>query len=284
MAIFKEVIEKHYKSKPKKKYDGMMPSASMLGACPRASYAKLKNVRETTPPDVHAQQNFEVGNVTEAVIARALDQQELLISWWTDSQQYGARFHKEDWNGDLREDEWIDKELGIKGTPDIIAKSKDDIVLVDVKTASTKSTSFTLRKIKKGTFWEESLGYKYQLGCYLLLTKRRYEAGLEQVCPDYGKLVIIDKNNGSIIAEPTLFLDEALEVEIINRIEYLNALFAQDELPPCDCDSGWKKYFGVAYCSYGVLESIKPNSKKKMVPTQCCDAEYIISNIEKNAD
>ena len=264
----------------------MTPSASMLGACPLASYAKLKGVKETTPPDVHALQNFEVGNVTEAVIAKAMDEAGVLHSWWTDSQNYGATYLQKDWKGKLRDDMWFDEKLNITGTPDMLCKINNQNVLVDVKTASTKSVPFTLSKIKKGTYWEESLGYKYQLGCYLLLCKKRYEAGLEDFLPSYGKLVIIDKNVGAIIAEPTLILDDALEVEITNRIEYLNTLFQEDNIEniPCDCAIGWKKYFGVAYCNYGVKESIMPNSKKKMCPTRCCDINYFKKEIYANSN
>ncbi len=263
----------------------MTPSASMLGACPLASYARLKGVPQTTPPDVHALQNFEVGNVTEAVMAKAMDEANVLLDWWTDSQNYGATYNQDDWKGNLRDDMWFDEELNVTGTPDMLCKINDKNVLVDVKTASTKSVPFTLRKIKKGIYWEESLGYKYQLACYMLLHKRRFEKGLEKVKMDYGKLVIIDKNIGNIIAEPTLFLDEALEAEIINRIAYINALFKADipEEIPCDCATGWKRFFGVAYCNYGVVESIQPNKQKRMCPTRCCDIKYITSNIKKNA-
>ena len=282
MGEFKKVIEEYYDKKPKKEYKGITPSASMLGACPFSSYARLMGVEETTPPDVHALQNFEVGNVTEAVMAKAMDEANVLHSWWTDSQNYGATYSQDDWDGILRDDMWFDKELNVTGTPDMLCRINDQNVLVDVKTASTFSTSFTMKKMKKGNFWEESLGYKYQLGCYILLCKRRYEAGLEDFMPDYGKLVIINKNDGAIIAEPTLFLDEALELEIINRIEYLNKIFKAGKLDeiPCDCASGWKKYFGVAYCNYGVPESIMPNKKKKMCPTRCCDHDYISSHIK----
>lgn len=255
----------------------------MLGACPLASYARLMGVEETTPPDVHALQNFEVGNVTEAVMAKAMDETKILHSWWTDSQNYGAHYEQKDWKGKLRDDMWFDKELNVTGTPDMLCNIDNQNVLVDVKTASTKSVPFTIKKIKAGSYWEESLGYKYQLGCYMLLCKRRYEKGLETFMPKYGKLVIIDKNVGAIIAEPTLFLDEALELEIINRINYLNQIFQAgniDEIP-CDCASGWKKYFGVNYCNYGVPESIAPNKQKKMVPHQCCDMEYFKQEINK---
>lgn len=285
MGKFKRVIENYYKKSPKKVFRDMTPSASMLGACPLASYARLKGIPETTPPDVHAMQNFEVGNITEAVIARALDREHALIAWWTDSQRYGATFNQSDWRGKLRIDEWYDEKLNITGTPDLIAKSDDKIVLVDVKTASTKSVPYTLAKIRKKTFWEESLGYKYQLGIYLLLAKKRYEQKKENFNVDFGKLIIIDKNNGSIIAEPTLFLDEALEAELINRIEYINNLFKSPlEDIPCDCASGWKKYFGVAYCNYGVLSSLAPNKQRKVVPHACCDKEYMLQWLKDNQE
>lgn len=291
MKDFVKVIESYYKSRPAKMYQSMTPSASMLGACPRASFAKLIGMPETTPPNVFAMQNFEVGNVTEAVIARALDQQGRLISWWTDSQNYGARYEQEDWCGLLRNDQWEDKELNVTGTPDIIARDdQGESVLVDIKTASTTSSKFTLNKIKKGIFWEESLGYKLQLGTYMLLLKKRFEEGKESFFTKYGKLIIIDKNQGNVIAEPVLEYTEELEATIKNKLFFLNETFKDclkkenlgKILPPCDCAHGWKKHFGVNYCSYGEISSIAMNSKKRMVPTRCCNAEEIISFIKAN--
>lgn len=286
MSQFKKVIQQYYIKQPERQYNDMMLSASMLGGCPRVSYAKLRGVKATTPPGPGALQNFEVGNVTEAVIARALDRTGLLLHWWTDSQRYGATFQKIDWDGNLRDDQWVDEELFVKGTPDIVAQSPDkkSVVLIDVKTSSTHSMRIITRKLKNGTFWSEENGYRWQLGLYLLMAKRRLETGLEQFEVDYGKLIIIDKNNGSVIAEPTLFLDEALETEITNRLEYLKALMEGEEIPPCDCNVGWKKNFGTAYCSYGVLESMHKNKKGMLVPTRCCDAEYIINNCKENAN
>ena len=281
MGQFKKVIEDYYNSKPKKVYRDLTPSASMLGACPRASWAKLRGVPETTPPDVHAMQNFEVGNVTEAVVARAFDQTGNLISWWTDSQDYGATFNQKDWKGKLRDDQWFDKELNVTGTPDLIAKIEDKTVLVDVKTASTFSTSMTVKEVTEGTFWENKLGYKLQLGCYMYLMKRRFEAGLEDIMPDYGKLIIIDKNNGAVIAEPTLFYDEQLEIQVHNAISTMNQLVKSESIPMCDCAVGHKRFYGVAYCNYGCLDSMKEGKKGRISATRCCDENYIKSNICK---
>lgn len=281
MGKVKKIIEEYYSHKPRKEYRYLTPSASMLGACPRASWAKVHGVPETTPPDVHAMQNFEVGNVTEAVIARALDQTGNLIYWWTDSQNYGATFNQDDWHGTLRSDEWYDAELHITGTPDIVTKIEDKIVLIDVKTASTTSSDYTISDIKSGKYWEKQVGYKLQLGCYFYLMKKRFKELREEIEPDHAKLIIIDKNNGSIIAEPTLFYDEQLEVEVHNRIKALNQMFREDTPPMCDCASGHKKYWGAAYCNYGVIESIERNKKGKFVPTKCCDIEYIKSNVCK---
>jgi hypothetical protein len=277
MGEIKEVIKGYYKNKPPRITEGKYPSASMLGGCPRVAWCKHKGIIPFTPPNTNALQNFEVGNVTEAVIARALDNANILHSWWTDSQDYGATFNQKDWKGQLREDTWVDEELGVTGTPDLICDINGQKVLVDVKTASTKSTGYTISKIKKGIFWNETIGYKLQLACYMLLAKRRHEKGEEDFTPDYGKLVIIDKNVGSIIAEPALMYSGELEHEVKMRIEYLNKIFQEDspEVVPCTCNTGWMKNWGSQYCDYGDITTIAPNSKKKLVPHSCCDIEQI---------
>lgn len=265
MGYIKDIAKEYYKNKPKKEYKDKLISPSMLGGCPRVQYFKLNGIPETTPPDTNAQMNFEVGNIWEAKIAEFLDEIGLLTYWWNEGQSERMTVNTDKWTGTLRQDKWEDLELGVSGTPDIVFKQKDKNVLLDVKTMKAKSASY-IAEDSDDKYWEDHKQYKLQLGLYLLLNKRRFEQGLETVLCDYGKLVIISKDTGAIIKEPCLFMSAELEKEILEEIKSLRAYLDSGELPPCNCED-WM----VAYCNYGVIDSIKPNKQKKPVPTRCCE-------------
>lgn len=265
MGYIKDIAKEYYKNKPKKEYEDKLISPSMLGGCPRVQYFKLNGIEETTPPDTNAQMNFEVGNIWEAKIAEFLDEQKLLIYWWNEGQSERMSVDISKWNGTLRKDKWKDIELGVSGTPDIMFKQNDKNVLLDVKTMKAKSASY-IAEDTDDEYWNAHKQYKLQLGLYLLLNKRRYEAGLETVLCDYGKLVIISKDTGAIIKEPCLFMSDKLEKEILDEIVSLRKYLDSGKVPPCTCEN-WM----VAYCNYGVIDSIKPNKQGKPVPTKCCE-------------
>lgn len=264
MGFIKEVAKKYYESKPKKEYKEKLISPSMLGGCPRVQYYKLNGIPETTPPDTNAQLNFDVGNLWEAKVAELLDEQGLLVYWWNEGQSKRMEVNKESWTGTLRTDKWEDLELGVAGTPDIVFKQNDKVVLLDVKTMKAAGASYIAEESDE-EYWEGHKQYKFQLGLYLILNKRRFEKGLETVKCDYGKLVIISKDNGAIIKEPCLFMSDELEKEIMDEINSLKGYLSSGTVPPCLCE-GWM----VNYCNYGVVSSIKPNKQKKLVPTKCC--------------
>lgn len=264
MGYIKETVKKYYDNKPKKEFKDKLISPSMLGGCPRVQYFKLNGIPETTPPDTNAQMNFEVGNIWEAKIAEFLDEQKILIYWWNEGQSDRMAVDETKWSGTLRKDKWEDLELGVAGTPDIVFKQNKMNVLLDVKTMKAKSASY-IAEDSDEDYWKEHKQYRLQLGLYLLLNKRRYEQGLETVKTDYGKLVIISKDTGAIIKEPCLFMTLELEKEIMDEINSLREYLNSGKIPPCNCE-GWM----VNYCNYGVVESIKPNKQKKLVPTECC--------------
>lgn len=265
MGYIKNVAEQYYKNKPPKEYKDKLISPSMLGGCPRTQYHKLNGIKETTPPDTNAQLNFEVGNIWEAKIAEFLDEQGLLIYWWNEGQTDRMRVDESKWKAVLRNDKWIDEELGIAGTPDAIFEQDGRNVLLDVKTMKANSAKYVVEQPDK-EYWEEHKQYKLQLGLYLLLNQKRYDEGLESVKCEYGKLVIISKDTGAIIKEPCLFLSDELKKEILDEVKTLRNYLDKEEVPPCTCE-GWM----VNYCNYGVVESIKPNRQGKPVPMKCCE-------------
>jgi hypothetical protein len=245
----------------------------MLGGCPRSSYYKIKNVPQTTPPDVNAQLNFEVGNLWEQKIAEMLDTLGILIDWWNEGQSERNSVDKTKWKGTIRKDKWIDEELGCAGTPDIRYKQNTKNVLADVKTMKDDAVKYIVKQSDE-EYFQTHPQYRLQLGTYLVLNKRRVAQGLETISCDYGKLIIISKDNGAIIKEPCLFLTPELEKEVLQEIAKLRAYLIKDELPPCTCE-GWQ----INYCNYGDVDSIQPNSKKKLVPTKCC-SEHLVDAVK----
>jgi len=264
MGIMKEAIKEYYRTKPKKEYKDKMLSPSMLGGCPRVMYYTLNGVPQTNPPDENAQMNFELGNKWESHIAEIFDNIGMLTYWWNEGQSKRYVANQEEWKGKLRQDAWEDSELNLRGTPDLVVTENGGYVLTDVKTASQDSAKFIV-DCSNEEYFDDHIQHKLQLGSYLVLAKRRYQAGLEDKKMDYGKLIIISKDNGCILKEPVLMLTPELEREVLDRIDYLNFHIKTDSKPPCTC-SGWQ----VNYCNYGDMTETIVNRKKRTVPTSCC--------------
>lgn len=270
MFTIKPAINKFYSEKPDKQYTGKFLSPSMIGGCPRVMYYTLNNVKQTTPPDINAQLNFEVGNLWEAKLSEILDNMGQLVYWWTDSQSDKFAPDPTKWNGELRTDKWVDEELGVAGTPDNVITENGEYVLADCKTMKASAASYIVKKTDE-EYFKEKEGYMFQLGTYLLLAKRRYEAGLEKYPIKYGKLIIISKDTGAIIKEPVMVLTPELEELIMKRITYLRSFIDSNTLPPCECGTSAKNAWMVHYCNYGDVDSIEPNKQGKPVPHVCCN-------------
>lgn len=274
MGYIKHKFKEYYDKQPPKTYPEKLLSPSMLGGCPRVMYYQLNDIKQTTPPDCNAQMNFQVGHLWEMQTALTLDKLGVLINWWCEGQD--SRLVNTDmWSSKevLRKDKWIDEELHIAGTPDILYYQDGKVVLLDSKTASDASSS-KIAKLSDEEFWRVKYGYKLQLGAYLILAKRRYDAGLEKHKVDYGKLVIFSKDNGHIIKEPVLFYSKELEEEVLNKCNELWSFISNNIKPPCTCSTENEFNRGkwmVSYCNYGNVDSMQPNYKKKIVPTKCCE-------------
>lgn len=265
MGYIKELVSNYYDKKPKKDMTHKMVSPSMLGGCPRVAWFKANGIPETTPPDVHAQMNFEVGNLWEAKMSEYLDVEGKLIYWWNEGQSPRMQVDPTKWNATLRTDAWVDEELNLRGTPDQFIEENGNYCLLDTKTMKDDAAKYIAHLSNEEYFATKGYGYKLQLGAYLILNKRRYEAGLEEHLARYGKLVIISKDNGHIIKEPVLFLTPELEQEVLDKVAYIDSCIKSVTPPPCTCE-GWM----VEYCNYGDISSMAPNKKKKVVPTRCC--------------
>ena len=240
-----DTLKLYMAQKPAKTYDSLSPSS--LGGCMRAHYWKVKGVPATTPPNIGALVNFEVGHHWEAVLAKAYESQGKLVKHFEDGV-----------------DKLYDPETHLGGTPDLLIKENDELIIVDSKTVN--SGYFRYAKMKPFRDWvADNKGYIYQQVAYIYLAR---QAGYEV---DKAILSFASKDDGYIGMEFMVQADDELIEKIKARALKLKGYLDRDELPPCECE-GWK----VGYCDYGNPDTQQPNKKKKIVNTECCDPHWVI--------
>lgn len=234
-----QIMYDYMRNKPKKVIDHISPSA--LGGCMRAHFYEIKHIPQTTPPNPGALLNFQVGFLWEQVMENALIDAKIE--------------HKYQW-------ELEDKELNLKGTLDfaIHDKTTDEWEVWDTKTESILAKAYLKRS--KETYLEAHERYVIQVGTYILMLRRMgYNVSR-------GRLVVITKDNGFIEEHYVTYTPE-LEEKILNRINKLNQHLKDNTLPECECWNEGAIWIG-QYCSYGQVETQKPNAKGKIVNTSCC--------------
>lgn len=239
------VMYDYVRSLPPKVIDHISPS--LLGGCMRRHYYEIKHIPHTTPPSPGALVNFQMGFLYEQLMEKALEDSGL---------DYKSQWHLED------------EELNLSGTLDFALHDleTDEWEVVDTKTESILAAGY--RKREKTTFLEGHDNYVIQLGTYIMMLRRK---GFN--C-SRGRFVTITKDNG-MIEEHHLSYTPELEERIMARINKLNQHLKDGTVPDCEC-SGWE----INYCAYGDVDSIKPNSKGKLVPTKCCSLELLIETIQ----
>ncbi len=244
--MLKEIIHEAVKNQPKKPYLGISPS--QLGGCPRAHWFNIKGYEQTTPPNVGALLNFEMGNVWEELIFRKIDQ---------NVDHVKIKSHQGE--------KWRVPELNLVGTIDYSIEVGDTNILVDCKTVNSKWFNYTESRFKKQTLsrndflLQENHHYAIQLGTYLLMAEMLGKKF------DYALLVFVNKDNSYIGWEVRVDLTEELRKEIKERIKYLQEHLDKNTIPNCECE-GWK----VGYCNHGRPSTRKQNTTKKWVNTECC--------------
>jgi hypothetical protein len=231
------------KAKPPKVIDHISPS--MLGGCMRAHYFALKHVPQTTPPNPGALLNFQVGFLWEKVIEEALTGLE----------------HRFQWELEI-------PELNLKGTLDFAINDGKEWEVMDSKTESVMSEMY--RKRAKQTYIEASQRYVIQLGCYMMMLRRKgYKC-------ERGRLISITKDNG-MIHEHFVPYTEELEATVMNRINTMNNHLKNNTVPECECgDSNW----GVGYCNWGDVNTQITNTKGKQINSVCCQLSLLKGEIK----
>lgn len=248
--VTQQVLKAYMDSLPPKTYTHISPSS--LGGCMRSHFYKLNGIADTTPPNFGALVNFEVGRYWEAFLAHVYEKQGSLVKWFQDGI----------------DEKWVNEELNLGGTPDIIAKDDNgEAFIVDVKTVRSEWFNYVKKDLAKpGGFskWvKDNKSYVFQQVCYMLLAR-------DNGYPDmrYAVLSFASKDDSYVGMELKITLTTDLAKVVTDRIKELKGYLDRNELPPCECE-GWK----VGYCNYGDPTTRKLNTKKKEVNTTCCSEE-----------
>lgn len=240
-----DTLKEFVTKQPDKAYDAISPSS--LGGCMRAHYWKIKGVPSTTPPNPGALVNFLVGHHWEKVLADAYEAKGTLVKHFQDGV-----------------DKLYDEKTGLGGTPDLLVKDEEGLLIVDCKTVN--SAWFRYSKTKSLETWvKDNSHYVYQQVAYIYLAQ---QAGYDV---NRAVLSFASKDDGYIGMEFMVEADSELISRITGKAAILKGYLDRNELPPCTCE-GWK----VGYCAYGNPDTQAPNSKKKVINTECCDPKYVI--------
>jgi len=240
-----DVLKEYVTKQPNKAYDCISPSA--LGGCMRAHYWKIHGVPATTPPNPGALVNFLVGHHWESVLADAYEAKGMLVKHFKDG-----------------EDKLYDKDTHLGGTPDLLVKIDNELVIVDSKTVG--SAWFRYAKQQSLDTWvKDNMGYVYQQAAYIYLARK---AGYDV---NRAILSFASKDDGYIGREFSIEGSDDLIERVIGRAKTLKGYLDRNELPPCTC-SGWK----IGYCDYGNPKTQTQNYKKKVINSECCDPSYVI--------
>lgn len=240
-----DTLRSYITTKPDKIYTSLSPSS--LGGCMRSHYWKVLGVKSTTPPNPGALVNFEVGHHWEKVLADAYESKGMLVKHFQDGV-----------------DKFYDPETHLGGTPDLLVKYNDELIIVDSKTVN--SAYFRYAKIKPFSEWvKDNTNYIYQQVAYV------YLARLAGYKVDKAILSFASKDDGYIGLEFELTVDDEILQRVTDRAKKLKGYLDRKELPPCECQ-GWQ----IGYCNYGNPATQEPNKKKKIVNTECCDPKWVI--------
>lgn len=213
-------------------------SPSQLGGCSRAHYYQIKHVEATTPTNPGAILNMQTGFMWEQIIKDSLEKAHVPFMY-----QY----------------KMVDEELNMEGTLDfgLLHPQKDgtmELEIVDSKTESSLASKYR----KKMTYLEAHEDYVHQLNAYAIMAVRK------GYTVSRGKFVVI-KRDDSFIEEHPFMYDMASIGRTMAKIKQMNAWLESDTVPPCD-----GKYCQIGLCSYGNPATQKPNSKGKLVNSECC--------------
>ncbi len=224
-------------------------SPSQIGGCSRAHILKIWQVAELTPTNPGAILNMQTGFMWEQIIKDSLSQAHVPY---------------------LYQHKMVDEELNMEGTLDfgIITNGGKELEIWDSKTESSLAARY-----RKGiSYLEAHQDYVDQLNAYAIMAVRQ---GFKV---KKGGFIVIHRDDSFIEQVPFAFEMDKVAATM-NKIKYLNHCLKEDILPECD-----GKYCKIGLCGYGNPNTQAPNSKKKMVNTECCGTVEQIEQWRREAN
>ena len=210
-------------------------SPSQLGSCSRAHYYKIKHIEATTPINPGYILNMQTGFMWEKIIQSSLEHAHVPF---------------------ISQFKMVDEELNMEGTLDfgILHNGGKELEIVDSKTESSLASRY-----RKGmTYLESHEDYLHQLNAYAIMAVR------QGFTVKKGRFVVIQRDNSFIKDEPFMFEMDSIQ-KTMAKIQQMNLWLKEETIPPCD-----GKFCKIGLCDYGNPKTQKPNTKGKLVNSECC--------------
>jgi hypothetical protein len=157
----------------------------------------------------------------------------------------------------------------IEGTPDLLLKLDDKVLISDAKTSRADSFAYVPLD---DSVWEDELWYHYklQVECYYLLAHKnaRWFKALELPLPEACHLFSFALDNGIVLREFTWKPSQKTAAEIIHYANRWNKAYNAETCPSCQCTETQTKF-----CKYATkIEATKTGYK---LGVECCGEELL---------
>lgn len=228
---------------------------STLTECPRVVWLRKRGVEATNVLGWGKKQRFELGRITEGLIAKQLDQAGVLLHWWKDEQEGDSE--------PFSHGEGLDK---LQGTPDLLLKLHK-VAISDAKTSRSDSFKFVPTvpsEIWKDPYWHK---YKLQLTAYFLLChwNKKWFEEKNLPLPEICHLFSYALDDGIVRREITWRPTKKDVAEVQRLTRRWNSAYAAEEIPDCTCEEDGS----VKFCRYAIIE------EGAKVGKTCCSGKLI---------
>ena len=230
-------------------------SPSKITTCPRVIWLRNHGVKETYVQGWGLKQRMLLGRNFENKIAEQLDDEGALLYHWKDDPG------EEDKSFTMGEGETL-----VKGTPDLLLRFGDTVVISDAKTSRSDSFGYLPTDF---TIFEDGGWYKYklQLTTYFLLCHANADWFKEHnlPLPTACHLFSFALDDGIVRREYTWIPSDEDIATVKQFIIRFNRSLALTACPSCECTE-WDTKF----CPYAITKG------KSKVGSTCCDDSLII--------
>lgn len=246
-------------------------SPSTLTECPRVVWLKKHKIPYTNRMGWGKKQRNMLGRVAEDLFARQLKDEDKLLWHWRDTE-VGESVKFGMGEGLTR----------IEGTPDLLIKLDDKVLISDSKTS--RADSFTYVSIEDP--WEDELWYKYKLqveAYYMLCHKNKDWFNIQlttQPAKDYHRAEPVKDPIGLPLPEACHLFSYALDDGVVKRditwiptketadeilgyVKRWNKAYQSEEMPDCECTETQTKF-----CAYS--HEFKKTSTGYKLGIACC--------------